>query len=162
MRLVIQRVGEAKVDVNEKTIAKIGNGMLILVGIGKDDNETIVKKIAQKVLKLRIFPDDHRDINRSVEDVRGEILAVSQFTLLADTSGGNRPSFIRAAEPELAQQLFSIFVQELKKSGLAVKIGEFGTYMNVYLVNNGPVTIIFPSELMEESLFSSRASDGNT
>ncbi|MDA2922455.1 D-aminoacyl-tRNA deacylase [Patescibacteria group bacterium AH-259-L07] len=143
MKLVIQRVGEASVEVEEKTIAKIGNGMLILVGFGKDDDEDVVKKTAQKVLKLRIFPDDHRDINRSVEDVGGEILAVSQFTLLADTSGGNRPSFIQAAEPELAQKLFNVFVQELQKSGIEVKTGEFGTHMKVYLINDGPVTIIY-------------------
>lgn len=143
MRLVIQRVGEAKVRIDKKTIAKINNGMLILVGIGKDDNKAIVIKTAQKVLKLRIFPDDHHDINRSIKDISGEILAVSQFTLLADTSHGNRPGFTNAAEPEKAKQLFNLFVQELKKSGLNIKTGEFGSYMNVHLINNGPVTIIY-------------------
>lgn len=143
MKLVIQRVGEAKVEVKEKTIAKIGNGMLVLVGVSCDDDEEVVKKIAHKVLKLRIFPDDHRDINRSVEDIGGEILAVSQFTLLADTFGGNRPGFSYAAEPLKAQKLFNFFVGELKTSGLKVETGEFGAYMKVYLVNNGPVTIIY-------------------
>ncbi|MDA2936149.1 D-aminoacyl-tRNA deacylase [Patescibacteria group bacterium AH-259-L05] len=143
MKLVIQRVGEASVEVEEKTIAKIGNGMLVLVGISKDDDEDIVKKLAQKVIKLRIFPDDHRDINRSVEDVGGEILAVSQFTLLADTSAGNRPGFSYAAEQNKAQKLFNFFIGELKTSGLKVETGEFGAYMKVHLVNNGPVTIIY-------------------
>lgn len=143
MKIVVQRISKASVEVQGRITAKVGKGMLVLVGISKDDNVEIVKKIAQKVLKLRIFPDNHRDINRSIEDIKGEILAVSQFTLLADTSKGNRPSFIKAAKPELAQKLFNIFVQELKKSGLPVQTGIFGEYMHINLINDGPITIIY-------------------
>lgn len=143
MKLVIQRVSKAQVEVQGEIASEIGRGMLILAGFSRDDNEEAARKMAQRALKLRIFPDEHRDINRSIEDVKGEILVVSQFTLLADTTTGNRPSFIKAAEPALAQKLFDLFVDELRKSGRPVKTGAFGEYMKVSLVNDGPVTIIY-------------------
>ena len=143
MKLVIQRTLKAAVEVTEKIVAEIGPGLLILVGIAQGDDQAVVKKMAQKILKLRIFADDHRDINRSVEDIKGQILAVSQFTLLADTSAGNRPSFIKAAEPKMAKKLFDLFVLALQKSDLNISTGVFGHYMKVSLVNDGPVTIIY-------------------
>ena len=144
MKTVIQRVTRASVSVEGKIISEIGNGFLILLGIGKEDSAEIVKKSAEKIVKLRIMPDENDKMNKSILDVSGAILVVSQFTLLADTTGGNRPSFINAALPEKAKELYELFVSELKRLGVKkVETGKFGTYMEVLLVNDGPVTIVF-------------------
>jgi D-tyrosyl-tRNA(Tyr) deacylase len=143
MKIVIQRVSKAKVESRGEVIAEINKGILVLVGFAKEDKNEIAKKMAEKILKLRIFPDEHRDINRSILDIKGEVLVVSQFTLLADTSAGNRPSFIKAADPKKAKELFDLFILELRKSGLSIKTGLFGEYMKVYLINEGPVTIVY-------------------
>ena len=143
MKLVIQRVTKASVSVQEKIISEIGNGFLILLGIGKEDSEGAVRKMAEKIVKLRIMSDSEDKMNKSILDVSGEILVVSQFTLLADTTGGNRPSFINAALPEKAKELYELFIEELKRLGVKkVEMGKFGTYMEVSLVNYGPVTIV--------------------
>ncbi|HNP89441.1 MAG: D-tyrosyl-tRNA(Tyr) deacylase [Microgenomates group bacterium ADurb.Bin219] len=141
MKIVIQRVKKASIKVDNKTVGQIEQGLLLLVGIEDKDRDR-VENISEKILKLRIFGDGNDKMNLSIQDVRGEILAVSQFTLLADCSGGNRPSFVKAAPPETAKPLFEKFVNELKKSGLKVETGLFGAKMEVELVNDGPVTII--------------------
>lgn len=150
MRFVIQRVSKASVKTENKIVGQIGRGMLILAGFAEDDQAPQVEKAAQKILKLRIFPDapkagreTKKDINTSIQDIGGEILVVSQFTLIADTSAGNRPSFIKAASPQKAEELYNLFIKELKKSGLKLATGRFGEYMEVELVNDGPVTIIY-------------------
>jgi D-tyrosyl-tRNA(Tyr) deacylase len=142
MKVVIQRVSEASVFINEKLISQIKRGFLIFVGFAKEDSETQVLKTAEKILKLRIFPDEKKDLNLSIKDIQGEILIVSQFTLLAQTKGANRPSFIKAAPREKAKALYSLFVEKIKSSGLKVASGVFGETMKVKLVNEGPVTII--------------------
>ncbi len=148
MRLVVQRATDAAVTVEERKTAEITNGMVVLAGISEDDDENTVNEAAAKVAKLRIFPDPadaengQKDINRSILDTGGEVLAVSQFTLLADTSAGNRPSFRQAARPERASHLFDTFVAELERLGIPVQTGEFGTFMEVSLTNTGPVTIV--------------------
>ena len=143
MKTVIQRVTHASVLVEKKEISSIGNGFLILLGIGKEDTEVSITKAAEKIVKLRIMSDENDKMNKSILDVDGEILVVSQFTLLADTTGGNRPSFINAAPPEHAKKLYELFVEELKRFGVKkVTTGEFCTYMKVSLVNDGPVTIV--------------------
>jgi len=144
MKIVIQRVKKASVKVGNKTVGRIGQGLLLLVGI-EDKDRVRVENTSEKILKLRIFGDENDKMNLSIQDVKGEILAVSQFTLLADCSGGNRPSFIKAAPPETAKPLFEKFVNELKKSGLKVETGVFGAKMEVELQNDGPVTIILES-----------------
>jgi D-tyrosyl-tRNA(Tyr) deacylase len=142
MKLVIQRVNKASVSIENKTISSIGKGYLILLGVGKEDTKEFVKKMTEKVVKLRIVSDENDKMNRSILDVNGEILVVSQFTLLADTTGGNRPSFIQAALPDQAKPLYELFVSELKRLGVKkVETGQFGEYMKVSLVNDGPVTI---------------------
>lgn len=146
MRLVAQRVKKASVKIDGKIVGQIGSGLLVLHGIAEGDTEAIGEALAEKILKLRIFGDKDDKMNLSVQDIKGEILAVSQFTLLADCSGGNRPSFIKAAPPQIAKPLFDKFVQELKKSGLKVETGVFGAKMEVELANDGPVTIILDSK----------------
>lgn len=145
MRLVIQRVSEARVCVNARPVGAIGSGLCILLGIGKQDTAARVKSLAEKVAALRIFADTDGKMNRSVADTGGEILVVSQFTLYGDTRKGNRPSFTAAAEPKQAKQLYEQFVQRLRDSGLPVATGEFGAHMQVSLVNDGPVTLILES-----------------
>lgn len=145
MRVVIQRVKEASVSVKGKQISAIGAGLLVLLGVAKGDAKDQVQRLAQKVAALRIMADEEGKMNLSVRDVGGEILVISQFTLLADTSRGHRPSFIKAAEPKKAQELYHLFVEELKKAGIPVKTGKFGEYMQVELINDGPVTIILDS-----------------
>ena len=140
MKVVVQRVSQAKVLVGENLVAKIGQGLLLLVGIeNKDQGQE--KKMAEKILKLRIFSNQEDKMNLSVLDVRGEILAIPQFTLLADTEG-NRPYFGNAAQPKTAKPIFDFFISELKKSNLKVESGIFGAKMEIELINSGPVTII--------------------
>lgn len=147
MRVVIQRVSEAGVSINGETRSSIGNGMMILIGIENEDTIEDIDWLAGKILRLRIFDDENGVMNLSVKDVEGEILVVSQFTLHASTKKGNRPSYIKAAPPEIAIPLYETFIEKLEAGlGKAVKSGEFGAMMDVSLVNNGPVTIIIDSK----------------
>lgn len=150
MRLVIQRVLEASVIINGEIFSSIGNGLMILVGIEEADNDSDVEWLTSKVVKLRIFDDENGVMNRSVLDVDGEILAVSQFTLHALTEKGNRPSYIRAAKPDISLPLYENFCNVLQqKLGKTVKTGVFGADMKVALINNGPVTILIDSKRRE-------------
>lgn len=144
MRLVIQRVKKAKVTEakTQRVVGEIGTGLFILVGVGKDDRPQYADILAEKVVKLRVMADKEGKMNLTVGDVGGEVLVVSQFTLYADTSGGNRPSFIKAAEPDLAEQVYERFVEQLKGGGISVATGSFGDYMEIESVADGPVTII--------------------
>ena len=141
MRTVIQRVSEATVTVGGQTVGRIGAGLCILLGVGKDDNQENAAALADKVKNLRIFADDLGKMNRSVVDIGGAILVVSQFTLYADCRKGNRPSFTDAAPPALAQQLYQEFANRLRAAGLSVVTGQFQAHMQVALVNDGPVTL---------------------
>jgi len=143
MRTVIQRVKEAKVTVNDEIIGEISHGLLLLVAIGEGDTKEEVDWQAEKITKLRIFEDENDKMNRSVEDVSGGILVVPQFTLYGDACKGTRPSFIKAADPGIAKKLYKRMIKEFKKlTDLAVESGKFGAYMDVSLINDGPVTII--------------------
>ncbi len=143
MRVVLQRVAHASVTVGGETISEIGPGLLLLVGVAKGDGEAEADWLAEKVAGLRVLADEDGKMNRSVREVGGEILAVSQFTLLADTRKGKRPSFVGAAPPEEASPLFDYFCEGLRAAGVAsVKTGSFGAMMDVSLVNDGPVTIV--------------------
>ena len=150
MRLVIQRVSEASVVVNETEISRIGNGLLVLVGVENEDTYQDMEWLVAKTANMRIFPDEHGVMNLSLLDIDGEVLAVSQFTLTASTKKGNRPSYIRAAGHELAIRLYDEYCQHLSDFiGKQVKKGLFGADMKVGLVNDGPVTIIIDSRLRE-------------
>ena len=143
MRVVLQRVREASVTVDGEVVSGIGPGLLLLVGVAAGDGEAQADWLAEKVAGLRIFNDGEGKMNLSVRDVGGEVLAVSQFTLLADTRKGKRPSFVRAAPPEEAEPLFDHFCGRLRASGVGtVETGSFGAMMEVALVNDGPVTIV--------------------
>lgn len=142
MKIVIQRVLSASVEVGGKIVGKISKGYLILFGAGASDTEADCVRLAEKISKLRIFEDENGKTNLGIKDVSGEILSVSQFTLLADCSHGNRPSFISAARPEIAVPLYEKFNDELRKHGLKVETGIFGADMKVSLVNDGPFTIV--------------------
>lgn len=146
MKIVIQRVKQAKVKVNSEVIAKIEKGLLILIGAQQGDNRSDIDYLASKVLNLRIFEDENSKMNLSVLDISGEIMAVSQFTLLGDCTKGRRPSFDKAAKGEEALKLYEDFVSELKKSELKVQTGQFGAHMHVELINDGPVTLILDSK----------------
>lgn len=147
MRLVIQRVTEASVSIAGELHSAIGNGLLVLVGIAKDDSEDDVRRLAAKTVALRIFDDDAGVMNRSVTDTGGDVLAVSQFTLMAATRKGNRPSYINAAGHELAIPLYNLYCSLVQDAlGRDVKTGVFGADMQVALVNDGPVTIIMDSK----------------
>ena len=146
MKIVIQRVSEANVKVEGKTVGEISQGLLLLTGIDEEDEKTDADWLVQKILNLRIFGDENGKLNLSVLDIQGEILCISQFTLIADYKKGNRPSFIRAAKPDKAIPLFEYFKEELKKSGLKTESGIFGADMKVSLLNDGPVTIVMDSK----------------
>ena len=141
MRIVLQRVSQASVDVDGKRIAEIDRGLLLLVGIASGDSDIDLAKTAKKMVDLRIFEDEKHKMNRSLRDVDGAVLAVSQFTLCADVSKGRRPSFVDAAPSELAEPLFDSFVEALREEGVDVQTGEFGAKMAVKLENDGPVTL---------------------
>jgi D-tyrosyl-tRNA(Tyr) deacylase len=141
MRLLIQRVSHASVTVEEQIISKIGNGLLILLGIGHGDREEQAAFLAEKVANLRIFEDEQGKTNLSVLDVKGEAIVVSQFTLYADTRKGRRPSFIDAALPEIASPLVDRFAELLRSHGVPTQTGQFGAHMQVKIHNDGPVTI---------------------
>lgn len=145
MRAVIQRVSRAQVDVDGATVAKIGAGLLVLLGVAVDDTVEDAKYVASKVAELRIFADETGKLNRSVQEIGGEVLAVSQFTLYGDCRKGRRPSFTRAAPAGTALPLYREFVEALRRAGLAVQEGVFGATMAVSLVNDGPVTLIVES-----------------
>ena len=145
MRAVVQRVAEATVRVDGAAVGQIGAGLLVLLGVGQGDQEADADYIADKVLHLRIFPDGEGQMNLSVLDTRGELLAVSQFTLYADTRRGRRPGYSAAAPPEEANRLYRYFVGRLGESGLRVEEGVFRAMMDVSLVNRGPVTILLDS-----------------
>lgn len=138
---VIQRVREARVDVEGQTVGAIGHGLLVLVCAERGDTEAEADKLLAKLLKLRIFGDDAGKMNRSVQDVAGGLLLVSQFTLAADTTGGNRPSFTQAAAPDEGRRLFDYVVQQARALHPVVATGRFATEMQVHLVNDGPITI---------------------
>ncbi len=142
MRAVVQRVSRASVRVRGDTIAEIGRGILLLVGIGHDDTEKEAFFVADKIANLRIFADDEGKMNRSVVDTGGDVLVVSQFTLYADTRRGRRPSFVDAAAPEGAEPLVRAVAARLEELGVRVRTGEFGAHMEVELTGDGPVTIL--------------------
>jgi D-tyrosyl-tRNA(Tyr) deacylase len=142
VKAVIQRVTEAKVLVKEKLISAVGPGMVILLGIKKGDTETEARVLADRCSHIRIFEDQEGKFNLSLKDINGEALVVSQFTLLADTSHGRRPSFTDAEEPEKAKQLYEFFISRLNELGIPTQSGIFAEHMKVILQNNGPVTIV--------------------
>jgi D-tyrosyl-tRNA(Tyr) deacylase len=142
MKAVIQRVSQGSVTVNGKTIAEIGQGFVVLLGIAPEDTLSVAEQMADKVVHLRIFEDAQEKMNLSLLDVGGEALVVSQFTLYADTSRGRRPSFIGAAQPDHAEPLVEAFVRMLVERGIPTQTGVFGARMEVALVNDGPVTIV--------------------
>ena len=146
MRAVVQRVTEAAVEVDGSVIGKCGRGVLVLLGISPDDGDDETRWLADKVANLRIFPDDEDKMNRSLLDVGGEALVVSQFTLYGDARKGRRPSFIRAADGPEAEAVYEKAVAELRALGVTCGTGEFGAMMNVSLTNEGPVTILLDSE----------------
>jgi D-tyrosyl-tRNA(Tyr) deacylase len=150
MRAVVQRVSQASVTVGDEVVGAIGQGLLILLGIGVGDSEAEARLLAEKTANLRIFADEEGRFNRSLLDIGGEALVVSQFTLYADTRRGRRPSFSDAAPPEIAAPLVDIFADELRRLGVAVSTGRFGAMMRVALVNDGPVTILLDSAIFRE------------
>ncbi|MGB9715198.1 MAG: D-aminoacyl-tRNA deacylase [Thermodesulfovibrionales bacterium] len=145
MKALIQRVQSAEVQIESNIFSKIHKGLLIFVGIEKGDSEKDIEYLIRKIPLLRIFEDSHGKMNLSLLDIKGEILVVSQFTLTANCKKGNRPSFDNIEEPSRAEALYTRFIEGLRKSGLKVETGYFGAYMQVYLVNDGPVTIILDS-----------------
>jgi D-aminoacyl-tRNA deacylase len=146
MRAVIQRVTQASVLVQGATVGAIDHGLLVLVGVGQLDTPEDAVQLARKIVHLRIFDDADGKLNRSVVEVRGQIMVVSQFTLYADCRKGRRPSFVEAARPEMAKNLYEAFVAEVRRQGVPVEIGAFQTLMDVALVNHGPVTVILDSQ----------------
>jgi len=146
MRAVVQRVSRATVTINEKVTGEIGHGLLVLLGVGQNDNEGDAEYCAEKICGLRIFEDDQGKMNRSLLDGGGSVLAVSQFTLYGDVRRGKRPSFDAAARPQGAKRLYEYFVERIRAAGLHCETGRFQEMMHVALVNEGPVTILIDSE----------------
>jgi len=146
LRAVIQRVSQAAVSINEREVGRIDHGLLILLGVHDTDTQKDVDYLIKKIAQMRIFEDEQGKMNLSIEDVKGALLSISQFTLFADTKKGNRPSFIAAARPETAIPLYEAFNEGLRQRGITVETGEFGADMAVSLVNDGPVTIIIDSQ----------------
>tara|TARA_X000000950_G_scaffold195910_1_gene235952 strand:- start:3918 stop:4358 length:441 start_codon:yes stop_codon:yes gene_type:complete len=143
LKLVVQRVKKSNLKIKNKLYSSINAGMVILIGISKNDNYEMAKELANKIIKLRIFNDDKGKMNKNIMEIKGEVLVISQFTLYADTNKGNRPSFINAAKPELAISLYNRFIDELQKLiSSKVRTGKFGADMMIELINDGPVTII--------------------
>ncbi len=142
MRVLLQRVSSASVEVDGRVVGEIGSGLLALVGVAHEDTAAAAERLAAKTASLRVFADDARLMNRSVSDVGGAILAVSQFTLYADTRKGNRPSFTAAAAAEHGEDVYDAYVEALAATGLPVRTGVFGAHMQIALVNDGPVTIL--------------------
>jgi D-aminoacyl-tRNA deacylase len=148
MRAVLQRVSHARVRVDAATTGEIGNGLLVLLGVSGQDTAADVTYIATKIRDLRIFPDEHGKMNRSVMDAGGAVLMVSQFTLYGDSRNGRRPSFIAAAPPEMAKQMYEDVIRELRGAGVPVETGVFQAHMMVELENDGPVTLLLDSSRM--------------
>jgi D-tyrosyl-tRNA(Tyr) deacylase len=146
MRAVVQRVSHARVTVDGKVTGEIGPGLVILLGVGRTDTSGVAVAMSEKIANLRIFEDDERKMNRSLLDVKGSALVVSQFTLYGDARGQRRPSFIAAAPPELAKTLYEQFSENLRSLGITVATGIFQAMMSVHLVNEGPVTILLDSD----------------
>ena len=146
MRVVLQRVSEASVQVDGKIAGEISHGLMLLIGVDENDENADADWLVKKVLDVRIFSDEDGKMNHSVKDIKGEILCISQFTLISDYKKGNRPSYIKAARPEKAIPLFDYFKDEIKKSGLKTESGIFGADMKVSLVNDGPVTLVLDSK----------------
>ena len=146
MRAVVQRVKHCRVTVEGTVVGEIGPGLLVLLGVGKSDNEAAADYLAEKILGLRIFEDGQEKMNLSVLDQAGAMLVVSQFTLFGDVRRGKRPSFDAAARPEEAKRLYEYFVTKIRESGIRCEIGQFQAMMDVELVNQGPVTILLDSE----------------
>jgi D-tyrosyl-tRNA(Tyr) deacylase len=145
LRAVVQRVAEARVQVDGESVGEIGAGLCVLLGVARGDDEEAAERLAACVARLRIFENDEGKFDRSVVDTGGSVLVVSNFTLIADTAKGNRPSFSDAAPPELAEPLYVSFCNELRKLGITVETGAFGARMRVELANDGPVTIVLES-----------------
>ena len=142
MKFVVQRVKNAQVDIEGKTVGKIEQGYMVLIGITHTDTKEVADYLVKKLINLRVFEDENGKMNKSLKDVNGSLLLVSQFTLYADCSSGNRPSFIDAAKPDFANELYEYIIEECKKQVEIVETGVFGADMKVGLVNDGPVTII--------------------
>jgi D-tyrosyl-tRNA(Tyr) deacylase len=145
MRAVVQRVSQSAVALDGEKVGSIGPGLLVLLGVAKGDAPSDAAYLAEKIANLRIFEDDNRKMNRSLMDIQGEMLVVSQFTLLGDCRKGRRPSFIQAAAPEIADRLYLQFVESVRKKGLHVETGRFQARMAVELINDGPVTLVLES-----------------
>ena len=146
MRAVVQRVKRAEVRVGGDVVGSIGPGLLVLVGIGKTDSDTDLQNLAEKIVNLRVFEDEHGKMNRSLLERGGQVLCVSQFTLYGDCRKGRRPSYDQAAGPDTAQRLYDDFVKALRSFGIVVATGQFQAMMEVELVNDGPVTLLLDSE----------------
>jgi D-tyrosyl-tRNA(Tyr) deacylase len=147
MRAVVQRVTHACVRIDGQEVAQVGHGFTVLLGVSTEDTEADARTLAEKIAHLRIFDDEQGKLNRSVIDVNGSVLSVSQFTLLAETSGGRRPSFIKAAPPETAQSLYEAFNRALRALGVPVQTGQFRAKMVVEIHNDGPVTLILDTRI---------------
>ncbi len=145
MRAVVQRVKEASVKVNRETIGEIGQGLLVYLGVTHEDDQLDLKYMSDKIPNLRIFEDENEKMNRSLLDVEGEVLIISQFTLYGDARKGRRPSFIEAARPDVATPLYEALIEELRGRGIRVETGEFGADMKVTSINDGPVTLLLDS-----------------
>lgn len=145
MKFVIQRVSHASVTVHEETIGRINQGYLVLIGVGKEDTREDADRLVKKMIGLRIFSDENGKINKSLKDVNGELLLVSQFTLYADCRHGNRPGFTEAAGPDLANELYEYIIESCRQQVSVVETGEFGADMKVELLNDGPFTILLES-----------------
>ena len=145
MKFVIQRVSHASVTVHEETVGRINQGYLVLIGVGKEDTRKDADRLVKKMIGLRIFSDENGKINKSLKDVNGELLLVSQFTLYADCRHGNRPGFTEAAGPDMANELYEYIIESCKKEVAVVEQGEFGADMKVELLNDGPFTILLES-----------------
>ncbi|MGX7051918.1 D-aminoacyl-tRNA deacylase [Leuconostoc palmae] len=144
MKVVLQRVKHAQVSVDQKMIGAINKGFLLFVGVADEDTQEDIDYLVKKISQLRIFEDDNGRMNLSIQDIKGSLLSISQFTLFADTKKGNRPSFTKAGHPDFASKMYDLFNQQLvEKTGLIVETGEFAAEMQVSLINDGPVTIMF-------------------
>lgn len=148
MKFVIQKVDRASVSVEEEIVGDIEKGFLVLVGVGQDDTREIADKFVKKMLNLRIFEDENGKTNLALKDVGGQVLLISQFTLYADCRKGNRPSFVKAGDPQLAEELYEYIIEKTRESVPVVETGVFGAHMKVSLVNNGPFTVILDETMI--------------
>ena len=146
MIALLQRVTSASVHINQQNYNTINQGLLIFLGIGHNDSIQDINYLVDKIINFRIFNDSKEKMNLSITDIQGEILLISQFTLLADTKKGRRPSFIKSANPKLAKNLYNLFIKELNQTNLIIKTGQFGAMMDIQLTNNGPATFILNSD----------------